>query len=188
MEVIDSLPIWALAVLIFCLRILDVSLGTLRTVAVVQGRLAISVMIGFVEIMIWSIAVSQVITRVQDSPVLLFAFAAGFAAGNACGIALERAIGIGEVVVRMIVSTQHEAIAERIRGMGFGLTSFAGQGRDGPRTLMFTTCTRRSLNRIISEAAALDPSVFYTVDRFSHTGRVDPLPHPTGWRAIFKMK
>jgi uncharacterized protein YebE (UPF0316 family) len=188
MEVIDTLPIWMLAILIFGLRILDVSLGTLRTVAVVQGRLAISVMIGFVEVMVWAIAVSQVITRVQEDPILLLAFAAGFAAGNACGIALERAIGIGEVVVRMIVSNQPEAIAERIRSMGYGLTSFAGQGRDGPRTLMFTSCSRRSLDRVIREAASLDPTIFYTVDRFSHMGRVEPLPHPTGWRAIFKKK
>jgi len=188
MELIDTLPIWVMALLIFFLRILDVSLGTLRTVAVVQGRLVISVLIGFVEVIVWAIAVSQVITRVQESPILLLAFAAGFAAGNACGIALERLIGIGEVVVRMIVSSQPEAIAERIRSMGLALTSFAGQGKDGPRTLMFTTCTRRSLGRVIKEAATLDPQIFYTVDRFSHSAHVNPLPHPTGWRAIFKRK
>lgn len=188
MEFIDTLPVWALALGIFFLRITDVSLGTLRTVAVVQGRLPLSVLIGFVEILIWLIAVSQVITRLEESPVFVFAFAAGFAAGNACGIALERWIGIGEVVVRMIVSNNPEAIAGRLRTLGFALTSFPGQGKDGPRTLMFTTCTRRSLSQVIREAAAIDPSIFYTVDRFSHTGHVAPLPDPTGWRAIFKKK
>jgi len=188
MEALDSLPVLGLAILIFGLRVLDVSLGTLRTVAVVQGRLTLSVLVGFVEILVWITAISHVLARVQEEPILLFAFAGGFAVGNACGIALERAIGIGLVVVRMIVSQQVDAIATRLRSMGHVLTSFVGEGRDGPRTLMFTTCPRRAASRVIAEVAAFDPSMFYTVDRYSHPGHGGPLPHPTGWRSIFKKK
>ena len=188
MNVIDSMPVWALAVCIFLLRICDVSLGTLRTVSVVQGRLALSVSIGFFEILIWVTAVSQVILRIQESPVLLLAFAAGFAVGNACGITLERHLGIGRCVVRMIASQEAEAIAKQLRAMGHVLTTFIGAGRDGRRTLMFTTCSRRKLQRVIDIAAALDPHLFYTVERFSQTGHISPLPHPTGWRGVFKKK
>ena len=188
MDMIASMPVWALAVCIFLLRITDVSLGTLRTILVVQGRLPISVLIGFFEVLIWLTAVSQVIVRLKDSPVLLLAYAAGFAVGNACGIILERHLGIGQCIVRMIATREGDAIAARLREMGHMLTSFAGQGLDGPRTLMFTACSRRELDSVIATAASLDPRLFYTVDRFSQAGQVAPLPHPTGWRAMFKKK
>ena len=188
MEAINNLPIWALALFIFGLRIVDVSLGTLRTVSVVHRRLVLSVLIGFVEILFWTIAVSNVIIRVHESPILLLAFAGGFAMGNACGIALERFLGIGQVVLRMIVSTNATEIADMLRTRGHVLTTFKGEGRDGPRTLMFTTCSRKTLSGMVEEVAAADPQMFYTVDRFSNPGHRLLLPHPTGWRAIFKKK
>ncbi|NIM49485.1 MAG: DUF2179 domain-containing protein [Gemmatimonadales bacterium] len=164
------------------------SLGTLRTLTVVQGRIAISVVIGFLEILIWVTAISQVVTRITESPILPLAYAAGFAGGNACGIVLERRLGIGLCVIRMIVSEGAEGIAQRIRTMGHVVTTFEGRGRDGPRTLMFTTCQRRRVPALAAAVAAIDPNVFYTVDRFSHTGYAMPLPHATGWRAVFKKK
>ncbi len=188
MHFITSMPVWALAISIFLFRIVDVSLGTVRTIFVVQGRLPASVAIGFVEVMFWVTAVSQVIVRVQESPVLVLAFAAGFAAGNACGILLEQRLSIGRCVVRMIVTREGEAISARLRAMGHAITSFEGQGEDGPRTLMFTACSRRELSGIIDAAASLEPGLFYTVDRFSQSGQLGPLPHPTGWRALLKKK
>ena len=188
MEAIFNLPIWAVALFVFGLRVMDVSLGTLRTLSVVHGRLALSVMIGFVEILLWIIAVSQVIMRLQESPILILAFAAGFAMGNACGIALERFLGIGQVVLRMIITSKETEIADLLRARGHVLTTFKGEGRDGPRTLMFTTCSRRTLNKLVGDVAAVDPQMFYTVDRFSNPGHGLLLPHPTGWRSIFKKK
>jgi hypothetical protein len=45
----EGWPIWAVAVVIFLLRVADVALGTMRTICVVQGKLVISVVLGFVE-------------------------------------------------------------------------------------------------------------------------------------------
>jgi uncharacterized protein YebE (UPF0316 family) len=188
MDFIEVFPVWVVALCIFTLRIIDVSLGTLRTLTVVQGRIALSVVIGFFEILIWVTAISQVVTRITESPILPLAYAAGFAGGNACGIVLERRLGIGLCVVRMIVSERAGDVAERLRTMGHVLTTFEGHGRDGPRTLMFTTCQRRRVPDLTAAVAAIDPRVFYTVDRFSRTGHAMPLPHPTGWRAVLKKK
>jgi uncharacterized protein YebE (UPF0316 family) len=188
MDFIGVLPVWVVAICVFAFRVVDVSLGTLRTLSVVQGRIVVSVVIGFFEILIWVTAISQVVTRITESPILALAFAAGFAAGNACGIVLERRLGIGLCVVRMIASEGAEDIAERLRTMGHVLTTFEGHGRDGPRTLMFTTCQRRKIPHLTAAIAAIDPRVFYTVDRFSQTGHAMSLPHPTGWRAVFKKK
>src|SRR3989304_8159894 len=61
MGFLETLPIWFLAGLIFSLRIFDVSLSTMRTISVVTGRIRFSVFLGFVEILVWVTAISQVI-------------------------------------------------------------------------------------------------------------------------------
>lgn len=53
MDFISGMPVWVLALCIFLFRVADVSLGTFRTISVVQGRLSLSVLIGFFEILIW---------------------------------------------------------------------------------------------------------------------------------------
>jgi uncharacterized protein YebE (UPF0316 family) len=188
MDFIDGVPLWLVAASIFSLRIVDVSLGTIRTLFVVQGRLIVAVMIGFVEVLVWVTAVSQVIVRINDSPLLVLAFAGGFATGNAVGILLERRLAIGTCVLRMIADENGEAIAAALRSRGLVVTTFDGEGQDGACKLVHTSFPRRDLQSMIRLAKGIEPGLFYVVDRFSQTGPVGPLPHPTGWRAVLKKK
>ncbi|MFH1654021.1 MAG: DUF5698 domain-containing protein [Pseudomonadota bacterium] len=49
------------------MRITDVSLGTLRMINVMQGRKFQALVLGFFEIFIWILAVSQVIANLRRS-------------------------------------------------------------------------------------------------------------------------
>ena len=104
MEFVASIPVWLLCILIFCLRICDVTLGTVRTLSIVKGYLTLAVALGFFEVLIWILAVSQVITRINESIFLALSFAGGFAAGNAVGILVERRLAMGTSVVRILSS------------------------------------------------------------------------------------
>lgn len=190
MTLFTDLPVWAIALLIFCLRIVDVSMGTLRTISVVQGMMQLSVILGFFEVLVWVIGVSQVMGGLDRSPMLAFAYAGGFAAGNGVGIAVEKRLAIGSVVVRMISSQHGDHIADTLRLQGYRLTSFRGDGRNGPVTLIFITCRRREAPRIIKTARGQDSTLFYTVEplRERSMEMLSPLPHATGWRAFLKMK
>jgi uncharacterized protein YebE (UPF0316 family) len=180
-------PVWALATLIFLLRVADVSLGTMRTIVVVHGRVRLSVALGFVEVLIWITAVSQVILRLRESPVLILAYAAGFAAGNAVGIVLERRLALGQCVVRMI-SREGEGVSRALSSLGRVRGVFRSE-TDSPSTqLVFATLARSDLPEAVRRVKAVDPEVFYVVDRFSQTNGRTPLPRATGWRAILKMK
>ena len=183
-----DLPVGALAILVFLLRIVDVSLGTIRTLAVVHGRVPLAVMLGFIEVSIWVLAVGQVVTRLGDRPWLVLAFAAGFAVGNAVGIWLERRLAIGVAVVRMITNESPDQLRRAVEPLVTGFTSFRGDGTDGPRTLVYVSCPRRCLPSLLRAARAVDAELFYVVERFSELGGLGPLPHATGWRAVLKKK
>jgi uncharacterized protein YebE (UPF0316 family) len=188
MQFFTEMPLWAVALVIFSLRIVDVSLGTVRTILVVQGRLVLSVLIGFVEVLLWVSAVSHVITNIRESPLLAVAFAAGFATGNAVGILLERRLAIGTCVLRIISNGQGDRVAAAFRNAGRDVTTVDGWDEEKRRKLLYTTCPRREARHLIDLARVIDPGAFYTVDRFSQTGNGVPLPHPTGWRAVLKKK
>ena len=171
----ENLPLWTSALLIFCLRVLDVSLGTVRTIAVVNGRTVLSVVFGFLEVLVWLLAVAQVLTRINEHPVLVLAFAGGYAAGNAAGVMLERLMALGSCVVSIISAEHGPAIAGALRALGQPVTTLQGEGQDGARTLIYATCARRDLFRVLEAALRLDPSMFYVVERPSASSAVLPL-------------
>ena len=171
----ESLPLWTAALLVFFLRVLDVSLGTVRTIAVVNGRTALSVVFGFMEVLVWLLAVAQVLTRINEHPVLVLAFAGGYAAGNGAGVMLERIMALGSCVVSIISVDRGPEITAALRAMGQPVTTIRGEGQDGDRTLLYVTCARRDLDHVMDTALKLDPELFYVVERPSASSAVLPL-------------
>jgi uncharacterized protein YebE (UPF0316 family) len=182
-----ELSVGALAAIIFLLRVADVSLGTVRTIVVVGGRIRLSVALGFLEVVVWITAVSQVILRIRESPILAVAFAGGFAAGNGIGIVLERHLALGQCVVRMISSEGRE-VARILSSVGQVRGIFDSQADASTKLLVFATLARSDLKEAVRRVKAIDPEVFYVVERFSQINGHNPLPRPTGWRAVLKMK
>jgi uncharacterized protein YebE (UPF0316 family) len=193
MEWVASIPVWLLCVVIFLLRICDVTLGTVRTVSIVKGYLSLAVALGFFEVLIWILAVSQVIWRINESIFLALAFAGGFAIGNAVGILVEKKLAMGTAVVRIISTNHGTEIARVIRGDGHDVAVFEGEGADGALTLLYAVAPRRQARRMLQRARSIDPSLLY-VSEPAHESfqgaalRLRPVPHATGWRAVFKKK
>jgi uncharacterized protein YebE (UPF0316 family) len=190
MDFLISLHPLAAALLIFFLRIIDVSLGTLRTISVVQGRIKLAVVLGFFETFVWLTAVAQALMGVEKNPMLIIAYCAGFAAGNAVGIQIERKIALGIVVIRMFSSQAGGAIASALSIAGWKPTTFQGIGADGPNTMIFVIAPRRRTSELLETARGVDPHIYYSVDlvREYHGGATAALSTPADWRAIFRMR
>lgn len=168
-------------------RIADVSIGTLRTVFVIQGYRSLSLVLGFFEILIWVFIVSQVVQNLQQ-PAYAVSYAVGFALGNYVGMTLETWLAFGEQVVRVFTRDGHK-IAAQLRSEGFRVTVFPGEGRDGPVQMLLIEIPRRKTRDIILFSREIDPKCFYIIDdvRQAVTAMM-LLPQPTGWRAILKKK
>lgn len=191
MDALLHAPIWVTALAIFSLRILDVSLGTIRTIAVVHGRIRASVALGFFEILIWVTAISSVITNLSESPLLLVAYAGGFATGNATGIMLERKLAWGTVLLRVLSVSAPDEIANVLRQGDLRTAVFEGHTASGRESLVFGTCAKQRLRGVLGEIRRLDPDAVYSVEPVLESSPAmnrQPLPHATGWRAAFLRK
>jgi uncharacterized protein YebE (UPF0316 family) len=162
-------------------------------VSIVKGHITLSVVLGFLEVMIWIVAISQVIARLQESWFLALSWAGGFAAGNAVGILVERRLALGTSVVRILSGTKGAEIAMALDQQGHVATTFNGESAGEPVTLVYAMAPRRHVRSIIQAARHLDPDLVYVSEpaHDSNCGvrlRLRPITHPTGWRATFKKK
>ncbi|HOW57397.1 MAG TPA: DUF5698 domain-containing protein, partial [Smithellaceae bacterium] len=87
--------------LIFLARVCDVTLDTVRIIYISRGMKYLAPLIAFFEIIIWLIAISQIMMN-MDNVYYYIAYAAGFATGNFIGIYIEGRMAIGTVVIRVI--------------------------------------------------------------------------------------
>jgi len=182
-----DLHVLAVCLLIIAARLVDVSLGTIRTICVVQGRAVTAWALGFFEVLVWIFAVSQVIQNLQ-TPLYAVAYAFGFASGNFVGIMIERRLAFGRQVVRIFTRAVGE-MPQVLREHGYKVTKFAGYGRDGAVDMLFIETHRRETPRVIEHAVAEDPHCFYLVDDIRLAASPGTLrQRSTGWRGILKRK
>jgi uncharacterized protein YebE (UPF0316 family) len=158
-----SWEVLATCFLIIAARVGDVSLGTLRTVCVINGRRLAAWSLGFVEVLIWILVVSTIIATVRDNILYAFAYALGFATGTFVGITIEQRLAFGEQVIRVFSRAGHE-LARILRAEGYGITEFEGRGRDGPVQMLFIETRRRDVPLVVRRARSVDPECFYIVD------------------------
>jgi uncharacterized protein YebE (UPF0316 family) len=184
-----------LALAIFVARIMDVSLGTVRTIVVFRGRRLLAAAIGFVEIVIWVLAAGQVLKNL-DAWYLIVAYAGGFGAGNYIGIWLEAKLAIGREMVSAISFRADGGLARLLRERGFrAIDVDADMGRGPPVDLVITVTRRRRVPELLHTILEADPEAQYSISdiKMAHEG-FDPAmlgPRPGysgGWRSLMKRK
>lgn len=149
--------------LIFLARVCDVSLGTLRIIFVSRGRKLIAPFLGFVEVLIWLLVITQIL-RGMNNLVAFLAYAAGFAMGNFVGMLIEERLAIGVSAVRVIGSRRMGTIAGELQKKGFGVTTMDGRGARGPVTILFTMVKRKEIGSVLKIILRHDPKAFYSVE------------------------
>jgi uncharacterized protein YebE (UPF0316 family) len=150
-------------IVIFLLRIVDVSLATLRMLMIMRGRKTLAPLIGSVEVLVWIFAVGHAIRHI-DSAWHLIGYAGGFATGTWVGLQIEEKLALGMSTVRIFSRHGGVEIAEALRERGFGVTEFAGQGREGRVEMVYVVARRRELPSVMEQVRIWDSDAFVTVE------------------------
>lgn len=147
---------------IFVAEVIVLTIGTVRTMMTVQGEQKMAFLLGSTEMLIWLMCTSTVLVKVGAEPILGVCYALGFAVGNVVGIAAEKRLALGNVVVRFISQHMGREIARSVRNAGFGVTTVAGEGAEGPVSVQFVVCRRKDMKYVTAIATNVDDNVFYT--------------------------
>ena len=151
------------ALLIFCLRLVDVSLGTVRLIMISRGRRRIAPLLGFMEVTIWVIAISQVMTNL-DNILNILAYSGGFAAGTLVGMWIEDKLALGHVGISIISMSKGRKIVQKLRQANYGVTELTGNGRSGIVNLITTIVPRKNVEDVFQLVNQTDPTSFIAID------------------------
>jgi uncharacterized protein YebE (UPF0316 family) len=164
------------ALAIFCMRIIDVSIGTVRVIYTIRGRRLLAASLGVVESGVWILAISRAMKYV-DSPSSMLGWAFGFGAGTFTGITLEKWIASGEILMRVISPDHAWRLRNELLERGVGVTAVPGEGRDGNVLILFVVAPRKRGKELLALVQQIDSEAFITVDPISHAvGGYMPLP------------
>jgi uncharacterized protein YebE (UPF0316 family) len=153
---------WAGPLVIALMRICDVSIGTFRTILVVQGRRYLAGFAGFFEVLIWVFAI-RIVFQHLDHIGNLFGYAVGFGIGNVLGITLEQRVGLGFVQMSIISKFHSDEIANLLRKWKYGVTILPGEGGTGGVAIVMTVLPRKSQKTVIQHIESIDHHAFITV-------------------------
>jgi uncharacterized protein YebE (UPF0316 family) len=170
-----AIPAGLIPVIIFLLRVCDMSLDTLRVLFVVRSQRALAWFLGFFQSIVWVVAITTVLSHL-DNLWNVVGYAAGFATGNVIGMVIEERLAIGFGHMRIISSGRGPAIAQAIRQSGYAATELSGRGKDGTVAVINCSVRRKDVRRVQTQVKDIDPNAFITVQE------VRPL-HRGFWRA-----
>ncbi len=149
--------------LIILARIADQTIGTLRLVYLSKGYKVLAPVMGFFEVLIWIVAVSQIFQQLNNYFYYL-AYATGFALGNYLGLLIEEKLSLGKVVIRVFPKDNVDAIVSKLKENGYGLTIMDAIGTRGPVKIIFSILNRKSLGDFLSIIKQFDEESFYTIE------------------------
>ncbi len=152
-----------LPILIFLSRIIDVTIGTIRIIFVSRGKKNLAPILGFFEVMVWVMAISQIMQNLNNF-FCYFAYAAGFATGNYVGIIIEEKLAIGTLVVRVIMTKDEHQLKERLADAGFGVTAVDAEGKNGKVKIIYSIIKRKELQEAVRIIETCNSKTFYSVE------------------------
>jgi uncharacterized protein YebE (UPF0316 family) len=178
-----QLFVWVvIPALIFLARIGDCSIGTMRIIFIGRGHRAIAPILGFFEVLIWLLAIRQIMMNLTNAYYFI-AYAGGFAAGTFVGMYIEGKLAMGTILIRVVTSQEASGLIEYLKSEDYGVTSVSAQGARGEVNLIYTIIKRSDLNHVIEIINRFNPRAFYTIEdvRFVREG-VFPLNEPSRFK------
>lgn len=137
-------------------KVIEVSISTLRIVLIAKGERKIGSLLAFIEIILWLLIVSNVLSKINEDPMSAGMYALGFTIGNYVGSKLEDLIGLGTAQIQIIVSKDRsKEITDLIFNDGFAYTKVEGRGQFHERSIIYSLLPRSSTKKLSEKIKSL---------------------------------
>jgi len=152
-----------LPLIIYFARICDVTIGTMRIIFVSKGQRRIAPFLGFFEVLIWILAISQIMTNLNNV-VCYVAYAAGFATGNYVGMLVEERLAVGNLIIRIVTQNEGDFLSKKLNSEGFGTTLINAEGSSGKVNIIYSIVARNDLQTVLAIIKEFNPKAFYSIE------------------------
>lgn len=158
------MSLFYLCLKIFFARLIDVSLGTFRTVITVKGKNFLAALIGLVEITVWFLVVKEALNTDNNSLWIVFSYAMGFSVGTYIGGKISKIFIKSNLEVQVILSNKDDEIIKRIREKGYGVTAIEVQGAKDTKYMLYIQIKNNTVEKLKSLIRKLDEKAFIVIN------------------------
>lgn len=157
--------IW-FCLMIFFVRIVDVSLGTVRMIFIVKGKKVISALIAFVEALIWFLIVKEALSSLNGSIWIALSYAGGFATGTYVGGLLSHLFIPGKLTLQVFVTYDKKHIIKEIRDHGYAVTALEYDGIESsePNYMLYINIDKKKEKDLRKLIQSLDKDTFFIIN------------------------
>ena len=153
--------VWVGALVIFGLRVLNMTLDTLRMLFMLRGKKTLSWISGFLVSLIYVVLLTSILSNL-NSLLYIVAYAAGFATGGVVGMWIEERMAIGFTHIQIISSRRGVVLAQTLREGGFGVTEIPARGKDGMVSMLNLSVRRTQVPDVETIINECDAEAFVT--------------------------
>ena len=147
---------------IFLVRILDVSLGTIRTIITVKEKNLIASIIGFIEILIWFLIAKEAINTNVDSIYIAISYSLGFATGTYIGGLISHHIIKTNLKVQ-IISSKGNLLTNLLRENNYAVTVIGIKGINEDNVMLLLEIPDTKLISLKNLVTKIDSKAFVTI-------------------------
>lgn len=158
------MALFFMCIKIFIARLIDVSLGTFRTINTVKGKNFVASLIGIVEITVWFLVVKEALNTDNNSYWIVFSYALGFSVGTYIGGIISNIFIKSNYEVQVILTSKNNDVLNELRNSGYGLTILDAIGNNNSKYMLYIQIKHKSLNRLKSIIHKYDPKALIAVN------------------------
>lgn len=160
----DIMTTFFMCIKIFCARLIDVSLGTFRTINTVKGKDLVAALIGLVEIIVWFLIVKEALNTNNNSIWIVISYAFGFSVGTYIGGKISKKFIKSNLEVQVILSSKDNRIVNKIRDEGYAVTAIEVNGSKNEKYMLYIQIRNKSLEHLKNIIRKLDNRAFIVVN------------------------
>ncbi len=151
---------------IFFVRIIDVSLGTVRTLITVKGRTLLASMVGFIEVFVWFVIVKEALNTTETSLWIAIAYSLGFATGTYIGGYLSDRFIKGNFGVQVVTSNNNHKLIDILRKEGYAVSviDVKGQDKANEKYMLFIEIKKNNFEHLKNLIHSIDKKAFIVVN------------------------
>lgn len=148
----------------FFARILDVTLGTVRTFITVKGKTLLAAIIAFIEVTIWFLVAKEAL-RTETNFFVVVSYASGYAVGTMLGTFISKNFVKGLIRVEAITTEATDKNIDLIKNAGYGLSIIELKSKDKVKQdLLLIEAKNNQLKKITNLIKSIDENAFIVIN------------------------
>ena len=151
---------------IFLARIVDVSLGTIRTVLVVKGKSITPAIVAFFEVLIWFVVAREALNTDLNSILIPIFYAFGYATGTYIGTFITSKVVDGLIGVQVITKSTNNKMLKEMRNQGFGVSvvDLKKNNDNHKKDMLIIELNKKRLKELTHIIRTNDPDAFVVIN------------------------